>query len=196
GVRASGRLRPGVTVEQAGEDMEGVSRDLTAAYPDVNTNKKAYILSLKEEMVGNMRPVLLFLLWAVVLVLLIACVNVANLLLARSTARQHEFAIRIALGAGQKRVVRQLLTESILLALAGGILGLGIAKIGTSAALATVPGTLARVEDIGLDGRVLLFTFLTSVLAGVIFGLAPAWKATRSSVGGALSESGRAVAGG
>src|SRR5262249_43565941 len=168
GLDAIGRLKPGVTLQQAREDMERVSRDLTAAYLDVNTNKKAYILSLKEEMVGNMRPVLLFLLWAVVLVLLIACVNVANLLLARSTARQHEFAIRIALGAGQKRVVRQLLTESILLALAGGILGLGIAKIGTSAALATVPGTLARVEDIGLDGRVLLFTFLTSVLAGVI----------------------------
>jgi len=196
GLDAIGRLKPGVTLQQARQDMERVSRDLTAAYPDVNTNKKAYILSLKEEMVGNMRPVLLVLLWAVVLVLLIACVNVANLLLARSMARQNEFAIRIALGAGQKRVVRQLLTESILLALVGGVLGLGLAKIGTSAALASVPGTLARVEDIGLDGRVLLFTLFTSVLAGIVFGLAPAWKATRSSVGGALSESGRAVAGG
>lgn len=195
GLDAIGRLKPGITLQQAREDMERVSRDLTAAYPDVNTNRKAYILSLKEEMVGNMRPVLLILLWAVILVLLIACVNVANLLLARSTARQHEFAIRIALGAGQKRVIRQLLTESVLLALAGGALGLGLAKIGASALLAAVPGTLARVEEIRLDGRVLLFTFLTSVLAGIVFGLAPAWKAARGSVGGALSESGRAVAG-
>jgi putative ABC transport system permease protein len=195
GLDAIGRLKPGITLQQAREDMERVSRDLTAAYPDVNTNKKAYILSLKEEMVGNMRPVLLFLLWAVILVLLIACVNVANLLLARSTARQHEFAIRIALGAGQRRVIRQLLTESILLALAGGALGLILARIGTTAALAAVPQTLARAEDIGLDARVLLFTLLTSVLAGIVFGLAPAWKAAHGSVGSTLSESGRALAG-
>src|SRR6476646_5666676 len=195
GLDAIGRLKPGVTLQQAREDMERVSRDLTAAYPDVNSNKKANVLSLKDEMVGNMRPILFVLLGAVAFVLLISCVNVANLLLARSTARQNEFAIRIALGAGQPRVIRQLLTESLLLSLIGGALGLVVAKFGTTAALAAVPRTLPRAEDIGLDPRVLLFTFALSVLAGIIFGLMPAWKASQGSVSRQLIESGRALAG-
>ncbi|HEY2115267.1 MAG TPA: ABC transporter permease, partial [Candidatus Angelobacter sp.] len=195
GLDAIGRLKPGITLQQAREDMDRVSRDLTAAYPDVNSGKKANLLSLKNEMIGDMGPVLFVLLGAVAFVLLIACVNVANLLLARSTARQNEFAIRIALGAGQNRVVRQLLTESLLLSLIGGALGLVVAKLGTSAALAAVPRTLSRAEDIGLDPRVLLFTLAISILAGIVFGLAPAWKASRGSLGGILSESGRAVAG-
>ena len=195
GLDAIGRLKPGITLQQAREDMDRVSRDLTAAYPDVNSGKKANLLSLKEEMTGDIGPVLFVLLVAVAFVLLIACVNVANLLLARSTARQNEFAIRIALGAGQHRVVRQLLTESLLLSMIGGALGLLVAKVGTTAALAAVPRTLPRAEDIGLDSRVLLFTLAISILAGVVFGLAPAWKASRGSVGGTLSESGRAVAG-
>jgi predicted permease len=122
-------------------------------------------------------------------------VNVANLLLARSTARQNEFAIRLALGAGQPRVIRQLLTESLLLSLIGGALGLLVAQFGTRAALAAVPRTLSRAEDIGLDLRVLLFTFVLSVLAGIIFGLMPAWKAAQGSVSRQLIESGRALAG-
>ncbi|HEV7673499.1 MAG TPA: ABC transporter permease [Candidatus Angelobacter sp.] len=195
GLDGIGRLKPGVTLEQAREDMDRVSRDLAAAYPDIDSDKKANILSLKDEMLGNMRPILLILLGAVGFVLLISCVNVANLLLARSTARQNEFAIRIALGAGQQRVIRQLLAESLLLAMIGGGLGLVVAKFGTSAALVAVPGTLPRSEDIGLDLRVLLFTLVISILAGIVFGLAPAWKAVRGSVGGTLSESGRAVAG-
>ena len=195
GLDAIGRLKPGVTLQQAREDMERVSRDLTAAYPDVNSGKKANVLSLKDEMVGNMRPILFVLLGAVAFVLLISCVNVANLLLARSTARQNEFAIRIALGAGQHRVIRQLLTESLLLSLIGGALGLVVAKFGTTAALAAVPRTLPRAEDIGLDPRVLLFTFALSVLAGIIFGLMPAWKASQGSVSRQLIESGRALAG-
>jgi predicted permease len=195
GLDAIGRLKPGVTLQQAREDMSRVSRDLAAAYPEIDSDKKANIILLKDEMVGDMRPILLILLGAVGFVLLISCVNVANLLLARSTARQNEFAIRIALGAGQHRVIRQLLTESLLLALIGGALGLLVAKFGTAAALAAVPRTLSRSEDIGLDPRVLLFTLAISVLAGIIFGLAPAWKAVRGSVGGTLSESGRAVAG-
>lgn len=195
GLDAIGRLKPGVTLQQAREDMERVSRDLATAYPAIDSDRKANVLSLKDEMVGNMRPILLVLLGAVGFVLLISCVNVANLLLARSTARQNEFAIRIALGAGQQRVIRQLLTESLLLAMIGGALGLLIAKFGTTAALAAVPRTLPRSEDIGLDARVLLFTLAISVLAGIIFGLAPAWKAVRSSVGGTLSETGRAVTG-
>jgi predicted permease len=195
GLDAIGRLKPGVTLQQAREDMDRVSRDLTAAYPEVNSNKKANVLSLKDEMVGNMRPILFVLLGAVAFVLLISCVNVANLLLARSTARQNEFAIRIALGAGQPRVIRQLLTESLLLSLIGGALGLVVAKFGTTAALAAVPRTLPRAEDIGLDPRVLLFTLALSILAGIIFGLMPAWKASQGSVSRQLIESGRALAG-
>src|SRR5215471_1490260 len=179
GLDAIGRLKPGVTLDQAREDMLRVSRELSTAYPDTNSFRKAYLLSLKEEMVGPMRPVLLVLLGAVIFVLLIACVNVANLLLARSTSRQHEFAVRIALGAGHTRVIRQLLTESILLGLIGGGLGLLLAKFGTEAALAAVPRTLARAEEIGIDWRVLLFTLLLSLIAGIIFGLAPAWKTAR-----------------
>jgi predicted permease len=194
GLDAIGRLKPGVTVEQARADMDRVSRDLATAYPDVDTNVKATILSLREEMVGNIKPILLLLLGSVALVLLIACVNVANLLLARSTVRQQEFAIRIALGAGATRVLRQLLTESVLLALAGGALGLLLAKFGTAAAIAAVPQNMPRAENIGLDPRVLLFTFAISVLAGIIFGLAPAWRLTRSNVGSTLGESGRGVA--
>ena len=195
GLDAIGRLKPGVTLQQAREDMDRVSRDLAAAYPAIDSDKRANILSLKDEMVGNMRPILLILLGAVSFVLLISCVNVANLLLARSTTRQNEFAIRIALGAGQQRVIRQLLTESLLLAMIGGALGLFLAKFGTTAALAAVPRTLPRSEDIGLDLRVLLFTLAISVLAGIVFGLAPAWKASQRSVSRQLIESGRALAG-
>ncbi|HEY6308646.1 MAG TPA: ABC transporter permease [Candidatus Angelobacter sp.] len=195
GLDAIGRLKPGVTLEQARADMARVSRDLAAAYPDIDSARKANVLSLKEEMVGDMRLILLVLLGGVVCVLLISCVNVANLLLARSTTRQHEFAIRIALGAGQPRIIRQLLTESILLALMGGALGLLLAKFGTAAAIAAVPRAMPRAEEIGLDLRVLLFTVLVSVLAGIVFGLAPAWKTSRTNVGGELKESGRSVAG-
>jgi len=196
GLNAIGRLNPGVTLEQTRADMDRVSRDLAAAYPDIDSNRKAHVLSLKEEMVGDMQPVLLVLLGAVAFVLLISCVNVANLLLARSTSRQHEFAVRLALGAGHNRVIRQLLTESVVLALLGGALGLLLAKFGTVAALAAVPRTLARTEEIGLDLRVLLFTLLISVGAGIVFGLAPAWKVARANLGGTLKESGRSVAAG
>jgi predicted permease len=195
GLDAIGRLKPGVTLEQARADMDRVSRDLAAAYPDIDSDKKANVISLRDEMVGHMQPVLLFLLGAVAMVLLISCVNVANLLLARSTIRQHEFAVRIALGAGYQRVVRQLLTESVLLGLIGGALGLFLAKLGTTAAIAAVPRSMPRAEEVGLDLRVLLFTFFISILAGIVFGLVPAWKIARANLGGTLSETGRAVAG-
>ena len=195
GLDAIGRLKPGVTMEQAREDMDRVSRDLAAAYPDVDSDKTANLLSLKEEMVGRVQSILLLLLGSVVCVLLIACVNVANLLLARSSSRQHEFAVRIALGAGQKRLIRQLLTESVLLGMIGGAVGLLLAKFGTAAAVAAVPRTLPRAENIGLDFRVLLFTFFVSILAGVVFGLAPAWKTARANIGSTLKEAGRSVAG-
>lgn len=195
GLDAVGRLKPGATFDQARDDMDRVSQELTAAYPDVDTGRKAKLIPLKDLMAWNMRPLLLVLLGAVAFVLLIACVNVANLLLARSTARQHEFAVRVALGAAQPRLVRQLLTESILLALIGGLLGLLLAKFGVSAAVAAMPNGMPRAEEIGLDFRVLLFTFLISVLSGIVFGLAPAWKTARADVGGTLKESGRSLAG-
>ncbi|HEY3767682.1 MAG TPA: ADOP family duplicated permease [Candidatus Angelobacter sp.] len=196
GLDGIGRLKPGVTLEQAHEDMDRVARELAVAYPDVDSDKKVNLRSLKDEMVGDMRPILLVLLGAVGFVLLISCVNVANLLLARSTVRQHEFAIRIALGAGNQRVIRQLLTESVLLSMIGGVLGLGVAKLATSAALAAMPTTMPRSENIGLDLRVLLFTLGISLLAGIVFGLAPAWKASQGSLSGTLRESGRGLAGG
>ncbi len=195
GLDGIGRLKPGVTLQQAREDMARVSHELAIAYPDIDSGRKAYILSLKDEMVGDMRLILIILVVAVAFVLLISCGNVANLLLARSTSRQQEFAIRIALGAEHSRVIRQLLTESILLALIGGILGLALAKLGTQAALASIPEGMPRANDIGLDVTVLLFSFLISVLAGIAFGLAPAWKATRGNAGKTLSETGRGLAG-
>ncbi|MBV8864819.1 MAG: ABC transporter permease, partial [Acidobacteriaceae bacterium] len=195
GMDAIGRLKPGVTLEQARQDMNRVSRQLTEAYPDVDSNEKANLILLKEEMVGDMRLPLLILLGAVSFVLLISCVNVANLLLARFISREREFAIRLAIGAGQLRIVRQLLTESILLALIGGGLGLLFAQFGTAAALAAMPHTLPRAEEIGIDFRVLLFTFLISCATGIVFGLVPALKTRSANAGAALKESGRTVAG-
>ncbi|MGI9073534.1 MAG: ABC transporter permease [Bryobacteraceae bacterium] len=195
GMDAIGRFKPGVTLRHALADMDRVSRELAAAYPDVDSHEKANLVRLKEQMVGDMRPVLLILLGAVVFVLLICCVNVANLLLARSMSRQREFAVRVALGAGQARIIRQLLTESILLAFIGGGLGLLLADFGTTAVLAAVPRTVPRAEEIGVDFRVLLFTLFVSLLAGIVFGLAPAFNTSRVNIGGALKESGRSLAG-
>jgi predicted permease len=195
GMDAIGLLKPGITLEQAREDMKRVNAGLAAAYPDVNANIKATITTLKDEIVGEMRPVLLVLLGAVGFVLLISCVNVANLLLARSTSRQGEFAIRVALGAGELRIIRQLLTESILLALCGGALGLILAQWGTVVAIAAVPRTVPRSEEIGVDLRVLLFTLAMSVLAAIIFGFAPMLKIFRTNIGETLKDTGRAISG-
>lgn len=195
GMKAIGRLKPGVTLEVAREDMDRVSRELTANYPDADTNEKANLVPLKEAMVGDMRGPLLILLGAVFCVLLISCVNVSNLLLARATSRQREFAIRVAVGGGHWRITRQLLTESILLALIGGGMGLLLAQFGTAAALAAVPHTMPRAENIGLDFRVLLFTTVASILAGAMFGLAPALKLRNANLAGTLKEVGRSIAG-
>ncbi|PYX28288.1 MAG: ABC transporter permease [Acidobacteria bacterium] len=196
GINGIGRLKPGVTIEQARADMSTVTNNLAAAFPDANKGTGAKLIPLKQWMVGNVGSILVVLLASVGFVLLIACVNVANLLLARSTGRTREFAVRAALGASQRRVVRQLLTESLLLAFASGTLGLMLAAWGTRAALSILPAALPRAEDIGLDARVLLFTLAISLVAGVLFGLVPALKMSKPNVHETLKEAGRGVSGG
>jgi len=195
GTDALARLKPGVSMNDAAQDLARVNRGLAAAYPDVDANIKTYIMPMKEVMVGEVRPALLVLLGAVGFVLLIACVNVANLMMARSTARSREFAVRVALGAGQGRLMRQVLTESIALALIGGTLGLLLAHWGMRTALVLLPLALPRSENVRLDGRVLLFTLLLSALAGIVFGLVPALKTSRTRVSTTLNEFRRSVAG-
>ena len=196
GLHGIGRLKPGVTLAQAQADLAGVMRRLAAAYPDANRNNGAALIPLKERTVGDVQPILWTLLGAVGFVLLIACVNVSNLLLARSTGRTREFAVRAALGAGQWRFLRQSLTESMLLSLAGGGLGLTAAGWGTKAALAVLPTGLPRAEEVGLDGRVLVFTLAISLLTGVLAGLAPALKTTEWRLSETLNEGGRGAIGG
>jgi predicted permease len=195
GSRAIGRLKPGVTMAAAQADMDQIASNLALAYPDADKGAGIGLVPLKKDIVGDVQPFLLVLLGAVGFVLLIACVNVANLQLTRAATRAREFAIRSALGASQSRVIRQLLTESVLLGLAGGALGLCLAAWGTQAALKALPETLPRAQDVGVDGRVLMFTMLASVVAGVLFGLAPALKIARPNLQETLKESGRGGSG-
>ena len=186
-----GRLKSGVTLAQAQADMDVVSSNLAAAFPVADKQVGVTLVSMKQDMVGNVQPFLLVLLAAVGFLLLIACANVANLLLARSMGRSREFAIRAALGAGHLRVIRQLLTESVLLAASGGTLGLLLAYAGVRAALNTLPGILPRVAEISLDARVLVFTLALSLFSAIIFGLGPALKGSRVDLMETLKESGR-----
>ncbi|MBV9074246.1 MAG: ABC transporter permease, partial [Acidobacteria bacterium] len=195
GFHGIGRLKDGVSIEQARADMETVSRNLTAAYPDTDTGIGANLTPIKQAMTGESRSILWVLQAAVGFVLLIACVNVANLLLARSTSRQREFAVRVALGARPGRVIRQLLTESVLLAFAGGMLGLALAKWGTKAALTALPRALSRAGEVGIDGRVLAFTAMVCVVVGIAFGMAPALKMSSTNLLESLKNAGRAFSG-
>ncbi len=191
GMYVVGRLKPGVTQAQAQSEMTGIAARLADAYPKSNSKHGVNVAPLASVIVGNVRPTLLVLLGAVGFVLLIACANVANLLLARSAGRQKEIAIRAAIGAGRGRVVRQLLTESVVLALAGGIAGLAIARWGTQAILAAVPGGLPRMENIVVDGWVLAFTLGVSLLTGIVFGLAPALQVSVTDLHETLKEGSR-----
>jgi predicted permease len=190
------RLKPGVTLEQARADLGNIAVNLEKQYPDTNEGRRVRIIPLLENYVGDTRAALRILMGAVSFVLLIACANIASLTLARATVRASEMAIRAALGASAWRIVRQLLTESILLAMFGGGLGLLIAQWGVKLILAIAPvGAVPRASEISLDSRVLLFAAAVSAITGVLFGLLPALQASRPDVQGALKETGRGATG-
>ncbi|HET8921563.1 MAG TPA: ABC transporter permease [Candidatus Acidoferrum sp.] len=195
GMNSIGRLKPGGSFAQAKADMDAIAQNLAAAYPEADKGTGITLVPLKTDVVGDVRGILLVLLGAVGFVLLIACANVANLLLARSTGRTREFAIRSALGAGPARVVRQLLTESVLLGIAGGAIGLLLAKFSIKTIVAALGDTLPRAEEITLDAHVLVFTAGVSILTGIVFGLVPAIKMMQPRLNETLKEGGRGSSG-
>jgi putative ABC transport system permease protein len=191
GIIALARLKAGVSREQARTEMIAVTKRLEQQYPDYNTGTSADIVGLQEQMVQNVRPALILLLGAVSFVLLIACVNVANLLLARSASRGREVAIRTSMGASRPRIVRQLLTESILVSVAGGILGLLLASAALEPLLRISAGSVPQAFTVTLDRSVLIFTLALSVLTGLVFGLVPALRTAKLDLRETLNEGSR-----
>ena len=195
GLQVVGRLKPGVNMAQASAEMSAIAERLGELYPDTNKGHSATIGTLYEDIVGNIGKLLVTLLAAVAFVLLIACANVANLMLARAASRQREIAIRSALGASRFRIARLLIVESVLTAAIGGVLGLGMAFLGTGIAIKALPGVLPRAAEIKVDASVLAFTLIASVLTGLAFGLVPALQASRPDMNETLKEGGRSGAG-
>src|ERR1700752_1696018 len=183
-----GRLKPGVTEEKAQAELTAIAARLEQQYPDTNTHRSLRVDSALKSIVGDIRPALLILLGAVACVLLIACANVANLLLARATGRHREMAIRSALGASRLRVIRQLLTESVLLSLLGGAVGLLLAVWWSDLLIALGKDDIPRAVQIGMDWRVLAFTLGVSVLTGLVFGVVPALHSSKTELTESLKE--------
>lgn len=193
-----GKLKPGVTATQAQADVDRIVAGMKEQYPNNYPPSSGFMISvvpLLQQVVGEVRRPLLILLGAVAFVLLIACANVANLQLARAAVRQKEIAIRAAVGASRLRIIRQLLTESVLMSLMGGALGLLLATISLRSLIWVGPDTLPRLNEIVIDGRVLAFTFFVSMLTGIVFGLAPAVRASRVDLNGVLKDGGRGSVG-
>jgi putative ABC transport system permease protein len=189
------RLRSGTSIDQARAEMKTIAERLAVQYPDNNKDESAEVVSLHEQVVGRIRPALLTLLAAVGVVVLIACGNVANLLLVRASVRAKEIAIRTALGAGGRRLALQMVVESLVLALAGGTVGLLLAYVAIEPIRTLNAGTIPRVQEVVMDGSVLAFTLLICVLTGIGFGLVPAWQACRTNVSEVMKEGGRSSAG-
>jgi putative ABC transport system permease protein len=195
-----GRLKPGATLAGASADMSAIMKDLGREYPASKAGRDVRVVQLQDEFVGSVRPTLRLLYWSVVVVLLVACVNVANLLLIRGADRQREVAVRVALGAGKGRLIRQLLTESLLLAVAGGLLGLAVAQVGVQSLLALIPSQQIRglpsLKSAGLDARVVTYAMVTSLIAGLGFGLLPALRLSGAGIHTSLKNAARGTIGG